>query len=243
MKFEIIPINPITVKDKFEPPKPQSEKLSEKVCAEIVNAWNDHTIFDNLGRPWVERSALNRILRTSRENANYRVAKLFAIYKANANGKSYVKGEAVLFLLSESVLNARSLLREIALQYSQQLYIAIQDCDKARLMRAEHYEFVKKIVKNLKMNRMRCFNIESDELTNIELHKVSAEFSHIRSASLYPHLATFQENGLIVNKDTHALITRFNINDEDELLALCKQKKWNILWYEKYLEFIKKVSL
>lgn len=242
MKYDIIPINPVTAKGKFEPPKPQSEKLSSKVCTEIVNAWDNHTVFDNLGRPWVEREVLNRILRTSKENAFYRVAQLYPRYKTKANGKIYVKGEAVMFLLSESVLNARSLLRENALHYSQLLYLAIQDCDKSRVMRAEHYEFVKKIVKTLKANRLKSLNIGTDELTNVGLSRIRAEFSHIRSVSVYPHLATYQQNGLIVNKETHRIITDLNINDEDELLNLCKQKGWNTSWYEKYLEFLKTVD-
>ncbi|EHV9709130.1 hypothetical protein WOC09_23565 [Vibrio parahaemolyticus] len=240
MGNSIIPIDPEVAKDKFDVPSPKSDKLEIKVRNEIVNAWNNYTIFDKFGRPWVDKVVLNRILRTSKGNAAYSVAKLNDWCKYKTNTTTYVKGEAVLYLLSQSVLNARSLLRENALQYSQHLYLAIQDCDKARAMRAEHYEFVKKITRTLKSKRIRSMSDMCDELTGEVLNRSKAEFSHIRSTSMYPHLACYVDNGLIVNKDTHKTITDNIINDEHELLKLCNLKKWSISWYDEYVKFIQR---
>ena len=68
------------------------------------------------------------------------------------------------------------------------------------------------------------------------LDNKNSDFSHIRSFSLYPHLADNIKNGLIVNKSTHKIITEENINDEDELYALCEKKGWTTNWYDKFQE-------
>ena len=43
-------------------------------------------------------------------------------------------------------------------------------------------------------------------------------------------------NGLIVNKDTHFIITQEGVNDEEELYKLCYEKGWNTDWYETLLK-------
>lgn len=39
-----------------------------------------------------------------------------------------------------------------------------------------------------------------------------------------------------VNKETHDIITKETINDENELYSLCYKNVWNIEWYDKYKE-------
>ena len=39
-----------------------------------------------------------------------------------------------------------------------------------------------------------------------------------------------------VNKETHDIITKETINDENELYSLCYKNWWNIEWYDKYKE-------
>lgn len=39
-----------------------------------------------------------------------------------------------------------------------------------------------------------------------------------------------------VNKETHDIITKKTINDENELYSLCYKNVWNIEWYDKYKE-------
>ena len=41
-----------------------------------------------------------------------------------------------------------------------------------------------------------------------------------------------------VNKETHDIITKETINDENELYSLCYKNGWNIEWYDKYKEKI-----
>ena len=39
-----------------------------------------------------------------------------------------------------------------------------------------------------------------------------------------------------VNKESHDIITKETINDENELYSLCYKNGWNIEWYDKYKE-------
>lgn len=86
----------------------------------------------------------------------------------------------------------------------------------------------------MKKKRIKKYNIKIDELTGEKLIKKTAQFSHIRSYALFKEISDKIENGLIVNKEVHAVITKEGINDEEELLELCTKKGWNKDWYEKF---------
>jgi hypothetical protein len=212
-------------------------RLHERTVSSIINAWNNSTVIDYCGRPWLNSEALYIVLRTTRANAAYMAAGLEDNLRHFDGNNTYIKGEGVCFLLDSMITNARSLLRENYVKYSQLLYIAIRDCSRARELRAEHYESTKKILKNLKANRLRL-SIEYDELTGLTLNKLSCEFSHIRSVSLYPDFSAYVENGLLVNKEVHNIITSSNILDENQLLDLCYKNGWSTAWYQAYLDFL-----
>ena len=128
--------------------------------------------------------------------------------------------------------SGRTVFYPLVFQKSQLFYRAIRDCDHAKVLRYEFYEHLKRIIGSLKQKRINQFEIKRDELTGNPLHLKSCEFSHIRSVSLFPELAGFLENGLIINKTTHDKITSFRINDENELLQLCEQEGWSTDWHE-----------
>ena len=79
-------------------------------------------------------------------------------------------------------------------------------------------------------------DIKNDELTNEPLKVRSAEFSHIRSVAMYKFISDSIDNGLIVNKETHKIITAEGVNDENELLNLCQNRNWSVDWYDIFLE-------
>ena len=59
----------------------------------------------------------------------------------------------------------------------------------------------------------------------------------ILEVQIYIELAGEVENGLVVNKNTHRIITQKDIKDEDELVDLCVKENWNTDWYERYLNY------
>jgi len=89
-------------------------------------------------------------------------------------------------------------------------------------------------------NQLKKYDIKVDELTN-EVLRRGCEFSHIRSVTMYKYISDNIDNGLIVNKETHNLITSRGVNDEDELRDLCEGQNWNIDWYDKYIENLENI--
>lgn len=237
MSFNIIRFDNQEISSLYDAPDYADGRLHEKTVKSIINAWNVNTQIDMYGRPWLNLEALHIVLRTTKPNAAYLAAGLEDNLRYFDGNSTYIKGEGVCYLLDSMITNARSLLRENYVKYSQLLYIAIRDCSRARELRAEHYESTKKILKNLKTNRLRL-SIEYDELTGNPLNKLSCEFSHIRSVSLYPDFSAYVENGLLVNKDVHNIITSSNIFDENQLLNLCNENGWRTSWYHSYLDFL-----
>ncbi len=60
---------------------------------------------------------------------------------------------------------------------------------------------------------------------------------------MYNFMSDSIDNGLIVNKETHTLITAQGVNDENELLDLCKDNNWSIGWYDIYIENLSKLMV
>ena len=123
------------------------------------------------------------------------------------------------------------------MKYSEKIYKAIRDSDTAENIRTTYIKQIQDSRKNLKNKRIRKYKIRKDELTGEKLIKKTAEFSHIRSYALFKDIADDIENGLIVNKETHEIITKRGINDEDELYCLCKELNWDIEWMEKFKKY------
>lgn len=227
----LLPYSASDLTIKFE--KPSDSNLSLSHSKGIHNAWEKGTKIDPYGRIWICESELHNVLRTTRNNTRYFLLKISDQYKIERDGKTYIKGSEVGRLLDEIIQSANTLSREGYARYSSEVYQAIRDCAPVQLIRAKYYEKVKQLKRGLKQTRKRKLKLKHDELTNLDL-KIYSEFSHIRSASLYLALADQYWNGLVVNKDTHKIITERNINNEDELLDLCNEYEWNTDWYSTF---------
>ncbi|MEZ9367200.1 hypothetical protein AB4167_22175 [Vibrio sp. 10N.286.49.E11] len=242
MSRGMIPFDQRSVSGSYDVPSLNSDKLSNSAVQGIINAWDNNTVIDVYGRPWIKSDTVHIVLRTNKDNAAYLIGGLSSEYKYRDTTGLYVRGDGICLLLDSSILNARSMLRENYVKYSQLLYIAIRDCSRARELRGEHYEHVKKLIKTLKRKRINEYEVDFDELTGEVLHGASAEFSHIRSVSIYPELASHIENGLIVNKSTHRIITQNGINDENELLDLCDLNDWDVSWYHNFDDYLEQLG-
>lgn len=94
------------------------------------------------------------------------------------------------------------------------------------ISKIDSVDVLKKSFENLK--------VAKEEIAKTLNKKVTAEFSHIRSVAIYPDLQLELDNGLIVNKKTHEIITEKGIQNEDDLYTLCLTKGWNTKWYNFY---------
>lgn len=210
------------------------ETYNQKVISEIINAWKNGGNLDGFGRVWIDICYLPQILRTNASNAKYLLGKISDRFKFFSGEREYVSGTEIGKLIDMGIQSADTRSKEKNLRYSRNVYTSIVDSETAQLLRADRMEEIRSEKKRLKNKRMRRYNIKVDELTNEELDIMTCQFSHIRSWSLYPEFATNIENGHIVNKRTHDIITEERINDEEELLSLCIEMGWNTEWYDAY---------
>lgn len=217
----------------FEEPIP-NENAKSKVVTEISNAWKNATYIDNKGWLWVRKDKLHSILRTNKANAEFMLMQLPDEYIMNIVSDVYVRGYKVLEIIARTMEENGVGTKGIYLETSKNYYDSINLCDKVKLIRLQYDNCIKEERKKLKNKRRKKYQIFYDELTNDPL-KRGCEFSHIRSVAMYKHISDNIDNGLVVNKDTHIKITSMGINDEEELLRLCKKEGWNTIWYYKYV--------
>lgn len=206
-----------------------SKNLSERFAHSIRNAWLKGAYLDKRnGIVFVDRDYLHILLRIKKELVNYYLAIL------GKSSEKYISGADFISLISTVFEKTQTFKKRDYIRYSEQLYYIIRDSDKAQILWARYQEILKDERSKLKSKRIKKYFIQKDELTGEALISNTAEFSHIRSVALHSDLQLEIENGLIVNKETHEIITKENVQNEDDLYSLCIKNNWNINWYDYY---------
>jgi hypothetical protein len=213
---------------------PTKSGLSLTHLKGICNAWHRGIQIDYCGRIWICQSQLHTILRTTRAAARYLLLEISDEYQLECQGEIYIQGSEIYRSLDVTIQSAGCIKKEKYARFSEEIYRLIRDSDKLKTIRYEFYEEIESHKKNLKQIRIRELKLGSDELTGDFLDKIDSDFSHIRNAKMYLPLADRYWNGLVVNKETHKIITKANINDEDELYELCVSEDWNTEWYSTF---------
>ena len=223
------------IKDiRYEMPK-KAEELNRRTIKGISNAVGNG-IVDSKGFIWFDCSTLHTILRVKTKNdAAYILEKIDNKYKVDYNSRTYVRWSSLLWIVGKRIEeNPKNEYLKLILSILDE----ISNSNDVKVLQDKAKELQQKNIKKLKKQRIKEFKIVKDELTNEKLDGESAEFSHIRSVTMYPEFSEFIWNGLIVNKKTHNIITSETVNDEEELYSLCFRKGWNIQWYDKYKDIV-----
>lgn len=231
-KYELL--NVYSVKDLTFIEPPINSCADKGTVTGISNAWKEGTIIDAKGWLWVNTDKLHTILRTNKDNARYQLSRIENEFKMNRGNKSYVRGFKILELIARTIEENGVGKKGIYLETSKEYYDAINTCDKAARLRMEYNQVVEEECRTLKHKRIKKYRLKEDELTGEKLNKAKSDFSHIRSVAIYKSLSDHIENGLVVNKETHKIITERGINDEVELKCLCEEKNWKVDWYKRY---------
>lgn len=236
----MIPRVPFTaIRDILFTFEPHNEISNQRVVEQIRKAWTEGGGIDDFGTIWVDIRFLHTILRTTRIKANRMYNNAPDRFKRIINGKRYLNGAAVIGMLGDERTTSATRTRYDYLGVSMDSYRDIdRSSDVGELRDRVRADRAKK-QRNLKKDRKKRFGVTKDELTGEPLDDRTSEFSHIRSFSCYPELGLCVENGLLVNKTTHEVITALGISDEDELFRLCREKGWSTEWYGAYKEWLK----
>lgn len=212
---------------------------NQRVVRQIQKAWAEGSGLDDMGKVWVDIRFLHTILRTNKPKARFRYNQAPASMKLIYEGHEYLNGSAILGMLDKEMSESSTRTRSDFLRVSRNSYLDIVDSSDVESERDKVREKMNKQRRKLKQKRISEMGVTEDELTGEALDKSSSDFSHIRSFSHHPEYGTYIENGLVVNKSTHEVITSREINDEEALYGLCKEKGWRTDWYEPYKKWIR----
>ncbi|MGL5152371.1 MAG: hypothetical protein ACRC7N_17580 [Clostridium sp.] len=124
--------------------------------------------------------------------------------------------------------------RRMYLEVSEKVLLSLRDCESLKLLAFKNDMNYKDELKKLKSKRIRLYKINEDELTGELLDKKGSEFHHIRSKASYPKLALKIDNGVIVNKEVHKIITKEGAENEEQLEKLCIKMGWKTSWIFKF---------
>ena len=211
----------------------RAKDLDKTTVKKIINAINRGKP-DSRGLIWIKCSTLHTVLRVkTKVDARYILETIDKKYKTTYEGEEYVLWSSIISIVER---RREENPKNRYLSLVMDILNEINECDEIQLLRLKAKNLMEQRVKKLKNKRIRSYKLKDDELTNDPLDKKKAEFSHIRSVAMFPELAEMLWNGLIVNKDTHFIITQVGINDEEELYKLCYEKGWNTAWYKTYKE-------
>lgn len=214
----------------FEKPKAHDNSYKATVTR-IEKAYKDFIIED--GRILFETKFLHEALRTTAKIFRYMLLDISDDSKIVNGDKTYVCSYEISKLIDKSIQENPTGTKKMYLELSEKYYKAIRDSASVKEILIElNSQFAVKR-KKLKGKRRKLYKIINDELTGEKLLP-GCEFSHIVAVSFSRKIALDVENGLLVNKSTHKIITKRQVIDEEELRNLCIEMGWKINWYERF---------
>ena len=216
-----------------------SSEIYKPSAQMTLNAWQKGSLVDGMGQVWVFTDTLAQIWRTDASTANVFIEGIREHDKANFEGNNYIKYSAVIYRINELIQSPIAYKRKEYLRLSETIGITVRDSSPVENIQFKYREYIEEEKKKLKQKRINTHNISHDELTGEFLDITSAEFHHIRRQSTYPSMISLVWNGLIVNKQTHDMLTQGGVSDEVDLREVCVKNQWNTHWiniYEDNLE-------
>jgi len=217
-----------------------NETLSPTTITRINNAIEKGSIVDRNGILWIKADKLSDIWRTDKPTARQMVLEIpEGKFRRTFDGEEYIRSAEVMkwiFYRLESATGTK----ENLLNYIGDTLQLIMDKPAIRIYKLEAALALQSQRKLLKKERIKRYCIDSDELTGMPLKRgLGSEFSHIISAAYDFELADQIWNGLVVNIETHKLITSQGITEHTDLLCLCEEEEWETSWYENFCDSLK----
>lgn len=212
-----------------------SKTLSKGVVTRINNAFEEGAVIDKNGILWVRTDKLFDIWRTDKPTARQIVKQIpEGKFRRTFGGEEFVRSAEVMkwiFFQLESATGTK----EKYLNHTRDVLEFVRETPEVRVFKLEAALAWQSQKNLLKSARKQRYAINSDELTGKVLkHGLGSDFSHIISAASEPELADQIWNGLVVNKETHKLITANGITNQDDLYCLCEEQDWSMSWYDDF---------
>lgn len=214
----------------FEKP-PRPAFVHDTYAQRIENSWANGFAVDAAGWLWIDTGKLISILCTDKHQADFCVAQAPANCKTCIGETNCILGSYVLFLIDQNIQKASATTRR-ARTFSRDCYTSIQDNPIVVERQTAYQEFFTKAKGKLKSSRLKLTQYNQDELTGEPLIRRTAEFHHIFSAQLFPHLALNETYGIVINRQTHEEVHANSALHPHDLYELCERKGWKLEWHQ-----------
>lgn len=204
-------------------PKPvyDPDAYDKATVTKIHKAWVEGGGVDLSGCLWIDVDSLPAILRTTRPRVEVLLEQVERAELQEIDNKLYLYGpEALKRIAVEKTRAGTNEKRLKYLKLSMEMYQQLDDSGAIDDKKHKFQFALLEAKKSLKGDRLEKIHTDTDELTGKPLSQ-DAQFSHIRAFHAYPAIGLKIENGLIVNPETHAVITKQGVVNEKQLLKLC----------------------
>lgn len=212
--------------------------LNERTTKSIISALKKG-IITSPGEVWISKEKIWHILRKkSAKESNYEIEKIKDHDKIKINDEIFINSAAIIDLLIRKYVGNPN---NDILSSVIEMLVRIQNDKVVQGQREKYNRQIKEQLAQLGKTRVKEKGIKNDELTG-EMLKKRYDFHHVRARSISGN-ERYQldiELGLVINKDTHKVITKEGIVDEDELYVFCMNNNWKIDWYDTLKEELKK---
>lgn len=215
------------------------DRLYASTLTSIINAFEKATLININGAIFINVSYLHTLLRTSPGAANIIWQDGIDGYASGRQSVTfgetlYITGPDFIGLLDARIQNSIGD-SKLYLQYIQEAYYTISNDNQIQDVRVSFIHTIEKMRTKMKEKRIREKNITHCEFTGKEITSRSiVEFAHIQSVATSPQKALDVNNGVIILKEIHRMLTNLEIHDFSGMYNFCLANKYNLSWAETY---------
>lgn len=215
------------------------QQLSNSHINGIKNAFNSGIMVLNNGLLYVKVSQLRNLLRTA--NGAHNSMWQDGMFGYVSPSRPFEVGNEICIsgpdfcALLDARISSTIGKQNIYLKYVRSIYQNITSAAFVQELRTAFLIDVDQQRPYLKAGRISKYGIASCEFTGETINDANAfEFAHIMSVSTHLFYAKNIDNGVIIKKELHRMLTRLNIHSFAGMLEFCEERKFSTRWAEDF---------
>ncbi|MBB1202658.1 hypothetical protein EGM70_20470 [Enterobacteriaceae bacterium 89] len=215
------------------------DRLYARTLNGIITALKAGIIINSNGALFINISYLHTLLRTNPGAANTIwqdgiPGYVSGVDSRNIQGDLYITGSDFIGLLDARLQTAIGQ-SKIYLQFIQAAYSTISTHPQISDVRTAFIKTIDRMRSTLKKKKIQDKNITCCEFTGFEFERDSqVEFAHINSIITDPENALNINNGVIIMKKIHAVLTQLQVQNFSGMYEFCQKNDYSTAWAEDY---------
>ncbi len=215
-------------------------RLYARTLNGIISALNSGVIVNSNGAIFINVSVLHTLLRTNPGAANTIWQDGIPGYVSGVDGRTiegniYISGSDFVGLLDARRQTSIGQ-SKLYLQFIQAAYNTISDHPQIIDVRSAFIKTIDNMRSTLKSKKIQEKNITCCEFTGIKFNDTNqVEFAHINSIITDPENALNINNGVIIMKQIHAMLTKQQIQTFAGMYEFCQRNNYFTDWAEAFI--------